>query len=93
MATHPNPPASPPTSAPAPAAPLDPVRPARPAHPRGDARVHRQRHAALHDALDELLACFLATHPRATLAQTPVLELLAWSALQTQPEGHDDGAD
>jgi hypothetical protein len=43
----------------------------------------------LHAAFDELLACFLSTHPRAALVTTPIVELLAWSALMTQLE--EDG--
>ena len=47
--------------------------------------IHRRncrqwvRHALLHHALDELLACFLASNPDARPSETTVMQLLQWS--------------
>jgi hypothetical protein len=44
-------------------------------------KAHKNRHAELHNALDELAADFL-DHTRKLLSKTTVLELLAWSCEQ-----------
>jgi hypothetical protein len=46
--------------------------------------AHRQRHVALHQALDELLADFIRATPGPPWLQRPIEDLLRWSYRQTQ---------
>ena len=49
------------------------------------AEEHRQRHQALHRALDELLADFVAHgDPLSGMLSRPIADLLQWSHAQTQ---------
>lgn len=43
------------------------------------------RHRALHNALDELLACFLGSNPAKRPSNTTVMEFLEWSHAKTLP--------
>ncbi len=58
---------------------------------------HRQRHVALHQALDELLADWIAHTPGPPYLDQPIHHLLAWSFAQTKdptplPGAHPDPA-
>lgn len=51
---------------------------------------HKQRHAELHKAFDELLADFVDHHKNVMLSETTVLHFLRWSYRQTEnptPDG------
>lgn len=53
------------------------------------AEEHQQRHVALHQAVDELLADYITHNPGQSILTIPLLELLAWSAQQTRhPTGN-----
>ena len=53
---------------------------------------HRDQHVKLHQALDELLADFLAQHPRKLPSNTSVTELMRWSYRQTVSPAAPKGA-
>lgn len=46
-------------------------------------QTHKERHEALHDSLDELVADFV-THTQKIPSKASVLELIQWSYEQTQ---------
>lgn len=57
-----------------------------------DEALHKQRHEALHKALDELVADFLEHNPNARPSTTSVLDLMQWSArevAQPTPDKRD----
>ncbi|HEV7717214.1 MAG TPA: hypothetical protein VGO53_16570 [Steroidobacteraceae bacterium] len=51
---------------------------------------HAARHAELHAALDELVACFISTHRDRLPSKTSVMELMLWSGAMMHAE--DDAA-
>lgn len=53
---------------------------------------HRRRHIVLHEALDELAADFLVHHNCKLPSTTSLMELMKWSARQTEkPDFLGDG--
>ena len=48
-----------------------------------DEEEHRLRHVELHKSFDELMADFLAQHPRKLPSNTTLMELMVWSHKQT----------
>ncbi len=53
---------------------------------------HLERHALLHQHLDELVADFIA-HAQCLPSRTTALELMRWSAKQTTDIDHEDPTD
>jgi hypothetical protein len=54
-----------------------------------DPEEHKTLHRALHSSLDELVAD-MVKHTQASLKRTSVLELIQWSAKQTEEPNDDD---
>lgn len=58
-----------------------------------DQKQHKRRHITLHKALDELFADFIMHSGRkGSFTQAPILELINWSAKQSDEPDHQDNS-